>query len=519
MDYPPAMLFHATYVATGTEGTSANLVIAGPGGLTPTGGMPFDTKAITVSALNQSSVANVNTDTFLVFQDDIGNEILYYPFEQVLTSTAGTNAASVQTIYLNSGYLPKAVLVLNFSQQPAEGDRFEFNFLFHGSASPIPGSGSPDQTYDLAAYADFSNVSGTVTVSFVKPVPVDAKELYLTILNGTNAIISWATLVMQNDNVLPDNITIWSTEINYPTNAYIQAASGGNAGTGTFRIPLIQGVQPYLSINLSFAAAATGWVVCFASFKASGSAIASVAEVVTTPTVALHYQQTATGQGTGLPTLGMGVASVDLTITGTATVTWQAQGPNYNTYTVFARNRLTGVVSTTATTSGIYDILAHGTRQVYANITSYTSGQVTAIGSTQPMTGIADTLGILPSPGEVLVVGPNAAISVAPGITYNSPYMNLVGNRDFVTFTDVSGLSGTSATMILNTLIKTSLLTNQQYYTYATSGSSPIAFNPVLQNSGGGNSGIYTPLLMVQIVATSSNTTDFTINGIELGVR
>ncbi len=124
-------------------------------------------------------------------------------------------------------------------------------------------------------------------------------------------------------------------------------------------------------------------------------------------------------------------------------------------------------------------------------------------------------LGVLPSLGEVLLVGPSANISLAAGATYNSPSINLLGNRTMIGFQDVSGLGTSTAQSWI--YVATTKLTNKQVYTYASSGSYQ-GFNPVLNNTNGGNSGIYTSDVYYSIEADASNTAALTINGISLGV-
>ena len=124
-------------------------------------------------------------------------------------------------------------------------------------------------------------------------------------------------------------------------------------------------------------------------------------------------------------------------------------------------------------------------------------------------------LGILPSLGEVLLVGPNAGISLAAGATYNTPSINLLGNRTMIGFQDVSGLGSNTVQSWI--YIATTKLTNKQVYTYCSSGGYQ-GYNPVLTNGGGSNGGIYTSNVYYTLEANASNTAAVTVNGISLGV-
>jgi hypothetical protein len=103
---------------------------------------------------------------------------------------------------------------------------------------------------------------------------------------------------------------------------------------------------------------------------------------------------TATGAGTALSVSGFGVASVAVSGSFSATITWQGVGPDGATYTIQARNRATGAVASTATAAGLYELNTRGLTSVYANVTAYTSGAVTAKGVAQPLAAAADQVGI-----------------------------------------------------------------------------------------------------------------------------
>lgn len=149
-------------------------------------------------------------------------------------------------------------------------------------------------------------------------------------------------------------------------------------------------------------------------------------------------------------------------------------------------------------------------------VVSYSGGGVGGSAGNPSYTELTGSLAPLPSPGEILLIGPNAGVSVAAGTTYITPSVNLLGQRGLVGFMDVSGLSGTTVVMSVSILMKTSLLKNSQFYTYASSNS--IAYNAVLYNGGGGSSRIFTKDTCMSFAAPSTNTAAFTINGASLGV-
>ena len=117
--------------------------------------------------------------------------------------------------------------------------------------------------------------------------------------------------------------------------------------------------------------------------------------------------------------------------------------------------------------------------------------------------------------GEILLIGPNANISLAAGATYNSPTVNLLGSRSLVGFQDISNLGVNEMQSWI--YMKTSTLNAIQYYTYASSGGYQ-GYDPVLSNSGAGNSGIYTDQTYYSVQANPANTQAIIINGLALGV-
>lgn len=125
---------------------------------------------------------------------------------------------------------------------------------------------------------------------------------------------------------------------------------------------------------------------------------------------------TADGLGTALPVSGYGVATVALSGTFSATITWKGVGPDGNTYTIEARQRGAGTApSSTATATGLYEIDTLNLTSVYADITTYTSGSVTAKGSAQPLAAPAS---------QMSLTGSNPILTGALDIFQVQSYLN-----------------------------------------------------------------------------------------------
>ena len=128
-----------------------------------------------------------------------------------------------------------------------------------------------------------------------------------------------------------------------------------------------------------------------------------------------------------------------------------------------------------------------------------------------PYTKLAGNLVTLPSPGETLLVGPSADISIAPGASYTTPSFNALGNRMIGYFMDAS-LSST-ATVSSTLIAQSQLLTNQQSM-YIT-GAGQEDYNT---NGWTNQSAVMTGTYAVTFYAASGNTTDATINGVSVGI-
>lgn len=100
----------------------------------------------------------------------------------------------------------------------------------------------------------------------------------------------------------------------------------------------------------------------------------------------LQNAATATGAGTAMQLLHPNfnpMTDVVMQVLGgfSATIAWQGTVDG-NTWTpVRAENLETGTMATTTNATGLYRINVRGLAAVRANITSYTSGQVTVVGA------------------------------------------------------------------------------------------------------------------------------------------
>lgn len=106
--------------------------------------------------------------------------------------------------------------------------------------------------------------------------------------------------------------------------------------------------------------------------------------------VTMQNAATSTGTGIPLPTSGYGIAMIEITGTFNATIEFDVQGPAGVWYPRMAKQVGTGTFSTTTTSPGLYIVDVRGCQAARANITSYTSGKVTAVGVAQPMAATDD---------------------------------------------------------------------------------------------------------------------------------
>jgi hypothetical protein len=94
---------------------------------------------------------------------------------------------------------------------------------------------------------------------------------------------------------------------------------------------------------------------------------------------------TGTGNGTAMTCTapgngGWAVLVIQLVISNTATVTFEATVDGSNWIAILFENLNSGASATTATASGLYRATVLGLTQVRARVSSYSSGTITALG-------------------------------------------------------------------------------------------------------------------------------------------
>ncbi len=173
-------------------------------------------------------------------------------------------------------------------------------------------------------------------------------------------------------------------------------------------------------------------------------------QAILSSVVTLQNAAAAVGVGTALTVSGAGVATLAVSGTFVATITWEGQGPDGNWYAINARNRSTGLIGGTATAAGLFEVNCRGLTAVRANITAYTSGAVTVKGVSQPLEAAADTVQVT---GRKVALGSGSygtALNVAGSgglvtITITPPSGQLwrVRNMRFYLVAPTGALSGT----------------------------------------------------------------------------
>jgi hypothetical protein len=93
----------------------------------------------------------------------------------------------------------------------------------------------------------------------------------------------------------------------------------------------------------------------------------------------LQSAAAATGNGDSLDVRGMSAAGVQLTITNTATVTFEGSLDGSTWVAIPFTNRATGVESSTASASGLFVAGVAGVGFIRARVSAWTSGTVTAL--------------------------------------------------------------------------------------------------------------------------------------------
>ncbi len=118
----------------------------------------------------------------------------------------------------------------------------------------------------------------------------------------------------------------------------------------------------------------------------------------------LQSAAVATGIGTVLDVTGMSVVAVQVTIAGSATITFEAALGSGTMTAIPATNLATGATATTATATGIYLVNCAALTRFQARISTWASGAVTAIALASSEAGGA-VAGALGSAGTV-ITGP-----------------------------------------------------------------------------------------------------------------
>lgn len=88
----------------------------------------------------------------------------------------------------------------------------------------------------------------------------------------------------------------------------------------------------------------------------------------------------ATANGSTLTVDGYSVATMQVSGTFSATVTWEANIDQTNWIAVQATDLATGTAATTTTGTGLFRIQCFGLSQLRARVSSYSSGSVTVLG-------------------------------------------------------------------------------------------------------------------------------------------
>lgn len=460
MATPEALLLTGTYtVPTGglpTGGSNSEpyaKIVLGKDGFTQAGGLPVDVKGVTLTIINNTTANMDPFNTNLQLQGGASSAAAYLDYYPLQVEPTNAGGVSVSTCVFSSGVLPFPVLYVYFYAQPTVGDTFTWIAQFHGAASPLPASNYPDMSPVSAGYAYFDGA--TTAVVYPNWLPNGGETPGQA---GFAPDVKTATLWVENNLAAGNNLTsvVLTFEDSNTTNtltytiANVDVAPGG---TARYRIVLDKGTAAgTFSITFGTPTALNAGTIGFAlSLSASGSPEAIIAGAVPSAATTMQNAAAATGKGTGLDTANFGVAVVDLQISATATVTWQGVGSGGNTYDLNAVQvggsgaAPTMTPSNTATASGLYRVNCAGASTVYANVTSWTSGTVTATGQAQPLTA-ADAVSITGSsaPLPYLEENPvhNTTTTIAAGASYSSATYNTKGYRN--AYAGINGAAGTS---------------------------------------------------------------------------
>lgn len=121
---------------------------------------------------------------------------------------------------------------------------------------------------------------------------------------------------------------------------------------------------------------------------------------------------------------------------------------------------------------------------------------------------------VLPSPGEINVVGPNAGITLVPGASWSKDITGMLGHRNVALFTDFSGLSSSEKINGDLQYKATSMQNPQTAWIAGVTSMQSYNLNTLSVN----NTAMVTDVVQVHLAADSANTTNVTINQVVLGV-
>jgi hypothetical protein len=134
------------------------------------------------------------------------------------------------------------------------------------------------------------------------------------------------------------------------------------------------------------------------------------------PVVTMQDNTNAVELGTILTTDNLGVAVLAIAGTFVGTIAFEGRGPDNNWYPLNVLQRGTGAIGSTTSIPGLFEVNVRGINAVRANITKYTSGNITVKGQAQALsTGgefvqLAGT-GVRPDGSQtVQLVGSDASI-------------------------------------------------------------------------------------------------------------
>jgi hypothetical protein len=163
--------------------------------------------------------------------------------------------------------------------------------------------------------------------------------------------------------------------------------------------------------------------------------------------ITLQNAASTTGVGTPLPTSGQGVASIAISGTFVATITFEGQAADGNWYGINVRQRGGATIASTATGTGLFEINVLGLTAVRANITSYISGNITVKGQTQALTPTSDTVQIngVKYEAEVKVID---GIAVVAGGSYFTSSEDLSSYSGIAILGNIEEASTTASTII-----------------------------------------------------------------------